>query len=111
MRVAVAVPIPLLDELTPREIVRELDKYVIGQADAKKAVAVALRNPRVLAFVGVWFGLNLLFGIGSFAIVGVDQSIAWEAHFGGFFAGLLLFSLFDPVAPQTLQREEQPTLH
>ena len=35
---------PLLDELTPREIVRELDKYVIGQADAKKAVAIALRN-------------------------------------------------------------------
>ncbi len=35
---------PILDELTPREIVRELDKYVIGQADAKKAVAIALRN-------------------------------------------------------------------
>src|ERR1700719_983738 len=35
---------PLLDELTPREIVRELDKYVIGQGDAKKAVAIALRN-------------------------------------------------------------------
>ena len=35
---------PLLDELTPREIVRELDKYVIGQNDAKKAVAIALRN-------------------------------------------------------------------
>src|SRR5712671_6809628 len=35
---------PLLDELTPREIVRELDKYVIGQTDAKKAVAIALRN-------------------------------------------------------------------
>ncbi|HYO82973.1 MAG TPA: AAA family ATPase, partial [Bryobacteraceae bacterium] len=35
---------PLLDELTPREIVQELDKYVIGQADAKRAVAVALRN-------------------------------------------------------------------
>ena len=35
---------PLLDELTPREIVRELDKYVIGQGDAKKAIAVALRN-------------------------------------------------------------------
>src|ERR1700732_1498873 len=35
---------PLLDELTPREIVQELDKYVIGQADAKKSVAIALRN-------------------------------------------------------------------
>jgi ATP-dependent HslUV protease ATP-binding subunit HslU len=35
---------PILDELTPREIVRELDKYVIGQNDAKKAVAIALRN-------------------------------------------------------------------
>jgi ATP-dependent HslUV protease ATP-binding subunit HslU len=35
---------PLLDELTPREIVQELDKYVIGQGDAKRAVAIALRN-------------------------------------------------------------------
>src|SRR5438552_8830062 len=35
---------PHLDELTPREIVRELDKYVIGQARAKRAVAIALRN-------------------------------------------------------------------
>jgi ATP-dependent HslUV protease ATP-binding subunit HslU len=35
---------PVLDELTPREIVRELDKYVIGQPDAKRAVAIALRN-------------------------------------------------------------------
>jgi ATP-dependent HslUV protease ATP-binding subunit HslU len=35
---------PLLDELTPREIVVELDKYVIGQAEAKRAVAIALRN-------------------------------------------------------------------
>jgi len=35
---------PVLDELTPREIVRELDKHVIGQPDAKRAVAIALRN-------------------------------------------------------------------
>jgi ATP-dependent HslUV protease ATP-binding subunit HslU len=35
---------PHLDELTPREIVRELDKYVIGQGGAKRAVAIALRN-------------------------------------------------------------------
>ncbi|HLH05500.1 MAG TPA: ATP-dependent protease ATPase subunit HslU [Bryobacteraceae bacterium] len=35
---------PLLDELTPREIVGELDKHVVGQADAKRSVAIALRN-------------------------------------------------------------------
>jgi ATP-dependent HslUV protease ATP-binding subunit HslU len=33
-----------LDDLTPREIVAELDKHVIGQHDAKRAVAIALRN-------------------------------------------------------------------
>ena len=37
-------PLPSFDELTPREIVIELDKYIVGQNAAKKAVAVALRN-------------------------------------------------------------------
>ena len=32
------------EELTPRKIVEELDKYIIGQQDAKRSVAVALRN-------------------------------------------------------------------
>jgi len=35
---------PWLDELTPRQIVEELDKYIVGQEEAKKAVAIALRN-------------------------------------------------------------------
>ena len=35
---------PALDELTPREIVSELDKHVVGQTAAKRAVAIALRN-------------------------------------------------------------------
>ena len=33
-----------MKELTPRKIVRELDKYIIGQKSAKKSVAIALRN-------------------------------------------------------------------
>ncbi|HPF87833.1 MAG TPA: ATP-dependent protease ATPase subunit HslU [Candidatus Limiplasma sp.] len=33
-----------MKELTPREIVRELDRYIIGQDEAKRAVAIALRN-------------------------------------------------------------------
>jgi ATP-dependent HslUV protease ATP-binding subunit HslU len=36
--------LPALDDMTPREIVKELDKYIVGQAAAKRAVAVALRN-------------------------------------------------------------------
>jgi len=36
--------IPKLDDLTPRQIVAELDRYVVGQANAKRAVAIALRN-------------------------------------------------------------------
>ncbi|MBQ9791489.1 MAG: AAA family ATPase, partial [Clostridia bacterium] len=33
-----------MDSLSPKDIVRELDKYIIGQDSAKKAVAIALRN-------------------------------------------------------------------
>jgi len=33
-----------MQNLTPRQIVAELDKYIVGQADAKRAVAVAVRN-------------------------------------------------------------------
>jgi membrane associated rhomboid family serine protease len=76
-----------------------------GDADAAAQVPAlplsrALRNPRVLAFLAVWFGVNIIFGIGSIAIGADGASVAWQAHIGGFFAGLLLFSLFDPV-PRT----------
>lgn len=60
-------------------------------------LATALRDPRILAFLGVWFGLNLLFGVGSVPLSDGEESIAWQAHIGGFLAGLLLFPLFDPV--------------
>lgn len=53
------------------------------------------RNSRVLLFIGIWFATNLLFGAGIVPIFGDDASIAWEAHIGGFLAGLLLFPLFD----------------
>ncbi len=71
---------------------------------------VALRNPRVLAFLAVWFGLNLLFGLGSISLGGADQSVAWEAHVGGFLAGILLFSIFDPIPPAA-DPAPLPTLH
>lgn len=70
-----------------------------------------LRDGRVMIFLAVWFGLNLLFGISTFSLVGEGQSIAWQAHIGGFVAGLLLFPLFDPVpravrSPATVPPDE-----
>lgn len=57
-----------------------------------------LANPRVMFFIALWFALNVLFGLMP-GLLSSDPnvSIAWEAHAGGFLAGLLLFPLFDPV--------------
>jgi membrane associated rhomboid family serine protease len=73
-----------------------------GDADAAAKVPAlsllrALRNGRVLGFLAVWFGVNIIFGVGSIAIGADGASVAWQAHIGGFIAGLVLFSLFDPV--------------
>src|ERR1700691_1083412 len=73
-----------------------------GDADAAARVPAlsllhALRNTRVLGFLAIWFGVNIIFGIGSIAIGADGASVAWQAHIGGFLAGLMLFSLFDPV--------------
>lgn len=65
-------------------------------------LSVALRNPQVLVFLGIWFLINLGFGLGTLPDAGSSGTIAWEAHIGGFLAGLLLFPLFDPV-PQRRQ--------
>jgi membrane associated rhomboid family serine protease len=61
------------------------------------SLAASLRDPQVLAFLAVWFGINLLFGVFSIGMPGVEQAIAWQAHIGGFLAGLLAFAAFDPV--------------
>ena len=42
-----------MSEMTPREIVHELDRHIIGQADAKRAVAVALRNRWRLSLIHI----------------------------------------------------------
>ena len=75
---------------------------MLGRADesAYRVPAISLRgmlgDVRVLLFLAVWFGINLLFGLGSLPITGSEQPVAWQAHIGGFLAGLLLFSWFDP---------------
>jgi membrane associated rhomboid family serine protease len=68
-----------------------------------KPLGAMLRDPRMLLFVVVWFGFNALLGLPLFAMPGVEESVAWQAHVGGFVGGLLAFSAFDPVraAPET----------
>ena len=73
-----------------------------GEADAAARVPAlslsqALRNRRVLTFLAVWFGVNIVFGVWSLSIGTESVSVAWQAHIGGFLAGLCLFALFDPV--------------
>ena len=73
-----------------------------GDADAAAKVPAqplwrALRDRRVVSFLAIWFGVNIVFGLGSIAIGAEGVSVAWQAHIGGFLAGLLLFFLFDPV--------------
>jgi len=65
-------------------------------APAEPLTAI-LRNRRAMAFLLVWFAVNLVFGLAGGLMPGVSGAIAWQAHIGGFLAGLLLFPLLDPV--------------
>src|SRR3981189_1013123 len=52
-------------------------------------LAACLRDPRVLAFLLVWFGVNLLVGVFSIGAGGVDHAIAWQAHLVGVGGGVV----------------------
>jgi membrane associated rhomboid family serine protease len=49
-----------------------------------------LTDARVLTFTVIWLAVNLVFGLGGFQVGGQTGQIAWEAHMGGYFAGLLI---------------------
>jgi len=62
-----------------------------------KPLGAMLRDPRMLLFGLVWFGINALLGLPLFSMPGTEGSVAWQAHIGGFVGGLLAFVAFDPV--------------
>ena len=71
-----------------------------GEADYRVpavSLLTALREPAVIVFLLVWFGLNFVFGLWASPLIGQNEVVAWQAHIGGFVAGLLLFPWFDPV--------------
>jgi len=65
-----------------------------------------LRDARVLLFLIVWFGINIVFGVGSFPSLSGGESVAWQAHVGGFLAGFSLFSWFDPAPSPSTTAED-----
>ncbi|PZU90880.1 MAG: rhomboid family intramembrane serine protease [Chelatococcus sp.] len=73
----------------------ELGDDAVVRAIPAEGLGQIWRNSRALIFIGIWFATNILFGAGLVPIFGEETSIAWEAHIGGFVAGLLLFPLFD----------------
>jgi membrane associated rhomboid family serine protease len=60
-------------------------------------LSVLLQNRTVLAFVVVWTLMNVSVAFIGPALFGGEGIVAWQAHLGGFFAGFLLFPLFDPL--------------
>lgn len=75
-------------------------------AGPDESLAATLRDRRALVFIVIWFATNALFGAGSASFGFTDQPVAWQAHIGGFLAGLLLFPVFarspmSPLAPET----------
>lgn len=56
-----------------------------------------LREPTVVAFLVVWLAANFVFGLWLTPLADANEVTAWQAHIGGFLAGLLLFSWFDPA--------------
>lgn len=64
-------------------------------------LAALARNHRAMVFLAVWFATNILFAVIAAPLGLTDAAIAWEAHVGGFLAGLLLFPLLDrPPRPR-----------
>jgi membrane associated rhomboid family serine protease len=92
----------------PLGVFRREDEGDAYRVPAQPLLAT-LKDSRFLIFLAVWIGLNALFGLGTISIgTAADQQVAWQAHIGGFFAGLLLFDAFDPVLPHR-ELDTEPT--
>jgi len=63
--------------------------YGQGQpAPPMESLREMLANRQALAFIGFWFAINLLSGVGGQSVGFSNAPIAWEAHIGGFLVGL-----------------------
>jgi membrane associated rhomboid family serine protease len=64
------------------------------------SVLECFRDRRALAFIAIWFLVNLVVGIAAGPLGVSAAPIAWQAHIGGFVVGLVFFSALDPGPPE-----------
>lgn len=71
-------------------------------AQPGEAPLMPLLSRPVLSFSAVWTVMNVVVGTLGLGMVPEGQSVAWQAHMGGYFAGLLLAGVFDGLRPRAL---------
>jgi membrane associated rhomboid family serine protease len=86
----------------------------LSRLEIESIPAASLRgvfvNRRALIFLAVWLATNFIFGAGAQTFGLSDMPVAWVAHLGGFFAGLVLFPLFDrPRRPPPMTGQPAPS--
>jgi membrane associated rhomboid family serine protease len=69
---------------------------------ADEPALLPLRSRQFLLFALVWVGINVITGVTGIGAGGQTALIAWQAHLGGFFVGMLLAGPFDRFRPQPL---------
>jgi membrane associated rhomboid family serine protease len=82
----------------------------LDRPEVESIPAASLRHVfvdrRALIFLAIWLGTNFIFGAGAETLGLSTSPVAWVAHLGGFFSGLLLFPLFDrPYPPPPMSGE------
>ncbi len=72
----------------------------MAAATSGEAPLAPVFSRQILIFSAVWAAINLLAGVTGLGMGGESGLIAWQAHLGGFIAGLLLCGAFDAVRPR-----------
>ena len=71
-------------------------------AAQSEAPLAPLFSRQIIVFTALWAAINLITAATGFGVGGEDALIAWQAHLGGFLAGLLLCGPFDSLRPRNV---------
>ncbi len=77
----------------------QMPPWMLGTAPGETPLAPVFSR-QILIFTAVWAAINLLAGVTGLGMGGESGLVAWQAHLGGFLAGLLLCGVFDHLRPR-----------